>query len=101
MAQNKLQTANLAIEELTEELKHAEADYKKLRFDHATTGIENPLQLVEVRRNIARIKTELRARVLASASQEELANRSKIRARRRRQKEAASIAKRKARAGKK
>lgn len=95
MAQDKLQTASLTAEELNDELKSAEANYQRLSFDHATTGLDNPNTLVEIRRDIARLKTEVRKRQLAEFSEEELANRSKIRSRRRRQKVSRSTAKRK------
>jgi large subunit ribosomal protein L29 len=70
--------------DLQAELEGTETRYQKMKFDHAITGLDNPLVLREVRRDIARLKTEARRRQLAAASQEELANRSKIRARRRR-----------------
>ena len=70
-------------EELVNEIKVTEEDYKKLKFDHAIKGLDNPLLLRETRRDIARLKSEIRRRELASASEEQLANRSKIRARRR------------------
>lgn len=69
--------------DLQSELEGTEASYQKMKFDHALKGLDNPLLLREVRRDIARIKTEIRRRELANASEETLANRSKIRARRR------------------
>ncbi|MFT5832414.1 MAG: large subunit ribosomal protein L29 [Cognaticolwellia sp.] len=95
MAQDKLQTAAFTAEELGEELRNAEANYQRLRFDHSTTGLDNPNTLVEVRRDIARLKTEVRKRHLAELSEEGIANRSKIKSRRRRQKVERSSAKRK------
>lgn len=71
-------------DELNNELQETEAQYQKLRFDHAVTGLDNPLVLREVRRDIARMHTEVRSRELAGMSEAELAKRSKIRARRRR-----------------
>jgi large subunit ribosomal protein L29 len=59
---------------------------RKRKFDHATKGLENPIFLREIRRDIARLKTEIRRRELANASKEALAKRSKIRERRRRNK---------------
>jgi large subunit ribosomal protein L29 len=70
--------------DLQAELEATESRYQKMKFDHAITGLDNPLVLREVRRDIARLNTEARRRQLAAASVEELANRSKIRARRRR-----------------
>ena len=72
----------LSSDDLQFELQSAQAKLSKLRFDHSATGLENPLVLVEVRRDIARIKTELRKREIAAMGAEELAGRSKIRARR-------------------
>lgn len=70
--------------DLQAELDATESKFQKMEFDHAVTGLDNPLLIREVRRDIARLKTEIRRRELAAASAEELANRSKIRARRRR-----------------
>jgi large subunit ribosomal protein L29 len=94
MAQSKLNASAFTQEELVEELKNAEVKYRNLRFDHSTRGLENPLDLIEVRRDIARLKTEMRKRELATASEEQLANRSKKVARRKRQRQAAKVAKR-------
>lgn len=69
-------------EELVNELKLTEAAYQKLEFDHAIKGLDNPLRLRETRRDIARLKTEVRRRELVEMSEEQIAKRSKIRARR-------------------
>ena len=69
--------------DLVSELEQTEAQFQKLKFDHAIKGLDNPLLLREVRRDIARLKTEIRRRELAGMSAEELGNRSKIRTRRR------------------
>ncbi|MCB0569941.1 MAG: 50S ribosomal protein L29 [Phaeodactylibacter sp.] len=70
--------------DLANEVQSLETQYQKLRFDHAIKGLDNPLVLREARRDIARLKAEARRRQLAKMTAEELANRSKIRARRRR-----------------
>jgi len=48
--------------------------------------LDNPLTLREVRRDIARLKTEVRRRELAAMSEEDLSRRDRIRDRRKRQK---------------
>jgi len=73
--------------DLVSELESTEAQYQKLKFDHAIKGLDNPLVLKEVRRDIARLKTEIRRRELANMDAEQLAGRSKKRARRRREKQ--------------
>ncbi len=69
--------------DLLTELKETEAQYQKLKFDHTIKGLDNPLRLKDIRRDIARINTEIRRRELSSMTEENITNRSKIRARRR------------------
>lgn len=84
MASKKfLELKEFTSEELVNELKATEAAYQKLGFDHTIKGVNNPLQLRETRRDIARIKTEVRRREVAEMSEEQIVKRSKIRARRR------------------
>jgi large subunit ribosomal protein L29 len=80
-----LELQDYTAEELANELQQTEAEYQRLSFDHSIRGLDNPLALREVRRDIARLKTEVRRREVAEMSKEDLANRSKIRTRRRRQ----------------
>lgn len=69
--------------DLANELKETETNYQKLQFDHSVRGLDNPLRLREVRRDIARINSEIRRREIGSLSEEQLAGRTKIRSRRR------------------
>ncbi len=70
-------------DDLLNELAETETQYQKMKFDHATKGLENPLVLREVRRDIARLKTEVRRREVIEMNEDQLAKRSRIRARRR------------------
>ena len=78
-----LELQDFSDEELGNELEQTQAQYQKLKFDHAIKGLDNPLVLREVRRDIARLQSEIRRRELKQLSAEELGNRSKTRARRR------------------
>lgn len=78
-----LELQEFSDQDLQSELEETQAQYRKLKFDHATKGLENPIVLREIRRDIARLKTEMRRRELENASKEQLEKRSKIRARRR------------------
>lgn len=69
-------------DELKNELSETESQYTKLQFDHTLRGLENPLALKEVRRDIARMKTEVRKREITAMTPEQLAGRSKKVARR-------------------
>ena len=44
------------------------ANLTKLKFAHAVSSIENPLRITKVRKDIARMNTELTKRKAASAS---------------------------------
>jgi large subunit ribosomal protein L29 len=68
--------------DLRETLTETETAYQKLTFDHAIRGLDNPLELRDLRRDVARLKTEIRRREVATMTPEQLAKRSKIRARR-------------------
>lgn len=83
MASKKfLELKEFSNEDLVAELNETEVQYQKLKFDHAIKGLDNPLVLREVRRDVARLKTEMRRRELGEMSEDQLAKRSKIRARR-------------------
>ncbi len=86
MAKDKLELADMTVADLQAELASLENEYQQMKFDHAVRGIANPMELRDVRRNIARILTESRKRELAVMTPEQLELRSKLRARRRRQK---------------
>ena len=48
--------------ELEKELGELKSELFKLRFSLATNGLDNPMKIKEVRKDIARVKTELRKR---------------------------------------
>ena len=68
--------------DLVSEIKQVEAQYKSLKFDHAIKGLDNPMSLREIRKDIARLKTEARKRDLNALTDDQKAKRSKIIARR-------------------
>lgn len=74
----------LTDDDLKGRLEKTQKEYEQMEFDHATKGMDNPLKLRTMRRNIARMHTILRNRELNEASDDELAKRDKIRKRRRR-----------------
>ncbi len=83
MASKKfIELQDFSDEQLVSELDAVQTQYQKLKFDHTLKGLENPLALREVRRDIARLNTEIRKRQISSMTPEQLADRTKIRARR-------------------
>lgn len=54
----------LSVAELQDQLKALTSTYENLKFNHAISPIENPLQIRELRRSVARVKTELSKREL-------------------------------------
>ncbi|MHC5202837.1 50S ribosomal protein L29 [Myroides sp. LJL119] len=55
---------NLSVAELQDQLATLTTTYNNLTSTHAVSPIENPLQIRNVRRSIARVKTELSKREL-------------------------------------
>jgi large subunit ribosomal protein L29 len=86
MAKEKLELAGVSVEDLHAQLGSLSSELNTMKFDHAVKGLGNPMELRYMRRDIARINTEIRKHELDSMSAESLEMRSKIRARRRRQK---------------
>ena len=52
----------LSADELKSKLAVEKESYKKLKFAHAITPIENPMKIRESRKLIARIETEIKAK---------------------------------------
>ncbi|HHU53091.1 MAG TPA: 50S ribosomal protein L29 [Clostridiaceae bacterium] len=50
----------MTVAELNQELLELKEQLFKLRFQHATNQLDNPMELKMVRRDIARVKTILR-----------------------------------------
>ena len=50
--------------ELEKELSELKTELFKLRFSLATNGLDNPMRIKEVKKEIARVKTILRQREL-------------------------------------
>lgn len=54
----------LATNELAERIQTEEANYTQMLLNHSVSPLENPAQIKDARRNIARMKTVLRQREL-------------------------------------
>ena len=54
----------LTIEELREMLVNTQSNLNKIKMNHRTAELENPLEIRSVRRNVARIRTEIKKREL-------------------------------------
>lgn len=52
----------LSTTELTEKLSDLKSELFNLRFQHAINQLENPLRIKAVKKDIARIKTVIKAR---------------------------------------
>jgi len=82
MATAKISFSEFDATSLASEIARMEAEFNQMKFDHAVRGMANPMEIRESRRNIARAKTEARSREVAAFTPEQVASRSKIRARR-------------------
>jgi large subunit ribosomal protein L29 len=77
---------SLSDTDLQADLQALQLSYQKLIFEHNVKGLEDPLDLRVMRRNIARVNTEIRKREIGGMSEAALAQRSKTRERRRNRK---------------
>ena len=55
--------------ELQERLESEESMMVRLKMNHAVSPLDNPNKIVETRKNIARLKTEVRARQIQTQSE--------------------------------
>ncbi len=84
MATDKFQKLqDMSDSDLQNELTETRTQYQRLKFDHAIKGLENPIGLREVRRDIARLNGEVRKREVVQMTEAQVAGRSRIRERRR------------------
>ena len=58
--------------DLKKELSELKSELFKLRFSLATNGLDNPMKIKEVKKDIARINTILRQRELEEATKQAL-----------------------------
>lgn len=66
MAKTKKQDIkDLTVQELNDKVQESQIAYKKARFNHAVSPLDNPVSLREMRRDVARLKTELTVRTKA------------------------------------
>ena len=54
---------NLSVEELDNRIDESKRNLARLKFDHAVTPIENPMQIRHLRKDIARMMTALNAKL--------------------------------------
>ena len=62
MPTKKLNLKDLTDAELAEKLRDDYAQYTKLKFNHTVSHIESPTRIRQMRRDVARMKTEITKR---------------------------------------
>ena len=64
----------LSTEEIVSRINEEKANLTKLRFAHTVSAIENPLRINKVRKDIARLNTELTKRKAVASAEKESAS---------------------------
>ncbi|MCM1336727.1 MAG: 50S ribosomal protein L29 [Candidatus Amulumruptor caecigallinarius] len=64
----KAQLKDMTTADLQARLVEMEKEYRQLKINHKISPVDNPAKITADRRDIARAKTELRARQLAEAA---------------------------------
>ncbi len=59
----------LTIEELMERLESEESMMVRMKMNHAVSPLDNPNKIIETRKDIARLKTEVTARQIQEQSE--------------------------------
>jgi large subunit ribosomal protein L29 len=77
-----LELQGLASDAIEAQLKDIQGDLHRMKYDHASKGLENPKELSTLKKKIAQYKTELRAREIKAMTPEQLHKRDRIRLRR-------------------
>ena len=65
----KEEIKELSIKDLRDQIEAAEKAYRDLKVTHAISPIDNPAKITSDRREIARMKTVLREKVIAAAKE--------------------------------
>lgn len=60
----KIDYSELSTADLKEHLAQMEKEYRQLKINHSISPVDNPAKITADRKNIARVKTELRRREL-------------------------------------
>ncbi len=68
MKQRSTDIKELTLVELQDKLQDSRGTLNKLRFNHAVSPIDSPMQLRSKKKEVARILTELRKRELANTA---------------------------------
>ena len=55
----KADIKNLSAGDIQNKLTEVKADFNKLKMSHSISSIENPIQIRDMRKTIARLETEL------------------------------------------
>ena len=55
----KADIKNLSVEDIKVQLADAKVNYSKLKLAHRISPVENPIQIRDLRKTIARLNTEL------------------------------------------
>ena len=61
----------LSTEQLTARINEEKNNLTKLKFAHAVSAIENPTRITKVRKDVARLNTEMTKRKAVAASEKE------------------------------
>ena len=70
MSINREDIKELTNEELVEKISSEKLRYRKLKFNHTVSPLDNPLLLRGARRDIARLTTEMKQREMAKGTEQ-------------------------------
>lgn len=82
-SKRSIELKGLSVEQLSKEAQEMETSLSKMKFEHAVRGLQNPQEIKNAKKEVARILTEIRDREIQALTPEQAAKRAKLRLRRR------------------
>jgi large subunit ribosomal protein L29 len=82
-SKRSIELQSLSLEQLDKEVSELRDNLSKMKFEHAVRGLQNPKEIKNAKKEIARLLTEVRSREISAMTKEQIAKRSRIRLRRR------------------
>lgn len=62
--------AQMSVADLKQKIHDDRERFRSMRFNHAVSPLENPMMLRTLRREIARLETEVRKRAMATTQEQ-------------------------------
>ena len=77
-SKRSIELTALSLDQLKVETTEQRSSLTKMKFEHAVKGLQNPKEIGNAKKEIARLNTEERSREISSMTPEQIAKRSML-----------------------